>query len=1158
MKFPCLRILLFAVIALLTGIPALHALSPDFYAASSRLASGYWVKVSVTQSGMYCLTDQQLRQWGFSDPSRVKVYGYGARRLPERLDNSYIDDLPQTASEYIAGRGVVFYGEGPLSVTNTTSTAHRPVQNPFTVKGYYFLTADGSDERLVPAESTLSDPSAGSPARSVRFMVSHEQELESPGQAGHLLVGESFKFNKSQTFTLATPGADPDNTAARMEVSFIANTYSVPSQLTYTFNGTALPSSGGDRISVNSDHYAHGYEGVSNKSVTVDGPTATVGIDYACSGTVVKANLNYIAITYNRLLDVGNGGQMLFYGSSGNNGYSMAGGADGLRVWDVTSLTDISAMKLSQPDADGRRTWSLRRSGARLFAAWTPASQFMQATNEGVVRNQDLHAMASADMVIFTLPQWRTQANRLADFHRTFPGDTLTVAVLTPQEIYNEFSSGAPDAQAFRKLLKMLYDRRSVSEHPLRYALFMSRVTYDNRRLTPEVKSLDYPMLPAWFTDRGLHDNDSYTTDDIFSFLQDNSGTNTASDKLDIAVGRIPCTSASEAEAAVDKIERYTRKLDDGNWRNNFLITADDEDEAEHMIQAEKLWDFLSVADDGHTDLSKKIYIDEFPRVSNSTEDGRRLLFRALDEGALWWIYIGHANTTSLTAENFVNYTDLNNLYLRRFPVMYAATCNFLRWDSPTISGAEILFRNPNGGVAAVISAVRPVYIPNNGYLSAAFGRFFLARETDGRLLTFGEIYRRAKNDYRIYTKTDPLGRPAADSNKLRFVLMGDPAMRLAIPSNRVVIDKVAGKEVPVTPAKDAPCLMARQQTTMEGRVLNAAGDAVMTDFNGTVVATLYDAAQSVTTLGNGSAGVPFSFDKPQGDRLFIGNAKVTGGRFTLPVVMPSEVADNYRSAAINLYAYEEGTSSDLARKAVGVNRDFFVYGIDENARPDTVPPVIESFYLNHPSFRSGDTVNPNPTVIAEFSDDLSINLSSAGIGHSIALYLDNGEKSFADVADYFTPFVDGRNGGSIVYPIENLSDGPHSLRLRVWDTAPNSAEQTIDFWVTHKIAPQIYRVYTDCNPASEYANFYVSHDRPDAEVTVTVEVFDLMGRRLWGATKTGRSDMFESLPIKWDLTDYGGHRVGRGIYLYRATISDKVSGERCTTESQKLAVTAQ
>ena len=136
-----------------------------------------------------------------------------------------------------------------------------------------------------------------------------------------------------------------------------------------------------------------------------------------------------------------------------------------------------------------------------------------------------------------------------------------------------------------------------------------------------------------------------------------------------------------------------------------------------------------------------------------------------------------------------------------------------------------------------------------------------------------------------------------------------------------------------------------------------------------------------------------------------------------------------------------------------------------------------------------------------------------------MVLSLDNGNKTFSDVADYFTPYTDGTPGGTIAYPLENLAVGAHTLRLR--------------------------------------ANFYVTHDRPDRDLTVTIEVFDMMGRRLWQATQNGRSDMFQSMPITWDLTDFGGRRVGRGIYLYRATVSDDNSGDKTATEARRIAVTA-
>ncbi len=1138
------------VILAIAGTQQTTALSTDTYAEASRLASGRWVKISVDRSGIYLLTEQQLRQWGFSDPARVKVYGYGAMRLPERLDNTYIDDLPQTPSEHLPGKGVVFFGEGPVTSGNTTSKYFRPVQNPFTLLGYYFLT-DNDEERLIPQPDPASSPSATNPATVVPEMAYHEQELYSPGNAGFLMVGEDFKYTNSRTFDFYLPGIDT-SLPVYMEASFVAKTLSASSTITYTLDGTALPSSSGDRIPYTTDGEKHGEEGLSRKEFNVGGSHVKIGVTFTNSATVTSANLNYIALTYSRRLTLDEGNRE-FYASACSAGFSISGADSDTRVWNITNPLSATAMNLSTP-ASGVSTWSLQRTGSQRFAAWKPSGSFLQAAFVEEIRNQNLHSLPATDMVIFTVPMWKDQAERLANFHRNDAVDPLHVTVLTPQQVYNEFSSGSPDVQSFRKLLKMLYDRQASTDKPLRYALFMSRPVCDIRQVTDYGKSLGNTFLPAWFTDRGLYDNDSYSTDDIFGFLDDNSGTSTSSDKLRIAVGRIPSTSQADAKAAIDKIERYYSRMPKSNWKNNILVTADDEDNALHMNHAEWFSKYVAASNGGNEGFIKKLYIDQFERTSNVCEEARQVFYRYLDEGAMFWFYTGHANATSLTHENLVTYSDLNNLYLRHWPVVYAATCNFMRWDAPSISGAEILFKNPNGGVIAGISATRAVYIPNNGNLSAAMGRHLLERDADGNYMTLGEVYRRAKNDYMDETHKDSQGKPQpiprADANKLRYALMGDPALRLTIPSARIILDRIHQTDLPVDPDRELPCLMARQQTSVAGHVANNDG-SVMADFNGQVIATIYDAEQTITTQGyNLDNG--FNFEQ-QGGRLVVGNAKVENGKFTIPVNMPSEVTNNYRNAAISLYAYE-----DNGREAVGVNRDFYVYGTDFDAEPDLVPPSIDAFYLNHPSFVSGDEVNNSPMVIAEISDDRAINLSTAGIGHQMGLYLDNGNKTYSDVADYFTPYADGTPGGTIAYPLEGLAIGAHTLRLRVWDTAPNSAEATLDFFVAKEILPTIYDVYTDCNPASVEANFYVSHDRPDRDLTVTIEVFDMMGRRLWQATQQGRSDMFQSLPITWDLTDYGGHRVNRGIYLYRATVSDDNSGEKTATASRRLAVTAE
>lgn len=1138
-----------AALMALCCVASAYGLDLSTYATRSKLATGNWVKVSVTSGGMHCIPESALRSWGFSDPSKVKVYGYGARRLPEQLNETYADDLPQTPSEFVSGKGVYFYSEGPVSWVLQAQGYYRPAQSPFTLTGYYFLSDSDSEPRLAPGKSG----SPGKTATGVNVFydrVFHEQELVSPGEAGHLLLGEDFKYTPSQNFNFNLPGLVAD-LPTRVLVSFVCLSRMGPASLVFTANGQTLTSSVSDNIAKSSDKYRHGVEALSRKEIELTGSSLNFGITFKSNSTVALANLNYISVNYPRRLHMPSSRNLNFYlTSESSNRYGrLTGATSSTRIWDVTDPAAITRIDAALGDGEAR--WESSFAGkSRTYVAWEPGAECPAPEYVENVASQNLHGKSAPDMVIFTPGEWRSQAERLAKFHREDPVDKLDVLVLTPQQIYNEFSSGVPDAQAFRKLLKMFYDRGNAGQgKKLRYALFFSRPTYDNRRLTTTVRTqCDYPMLPAWFTDRGLHDNDSYTTDDIYAFLEDGSGSNTARDVLDIAVGRIPATSAAEAKNAVDKIFSYNNRSPRGIWKNTFLLTADDGDNAQHMEQADAMAGWIERSAPDADGFIKKVYIDEYELVGGKYPEARSKFYRYLDEGVLWWSFQGHADPASLTAEGLVTYTDLNQLYLKHWPIVYAATCDFMRWDSATTSGAEILFKNGSGGVIAAISAVRPVYITENGVLSEAFGRQVLSRNDKGLINTLGEVYRRAKNDYR-----DRDGKVVPNDNKLRYVLLGDPAMRMAMPSYKIVLDEIAGMPVEPIETTDNPVqLMARQQTTAKGRIVDASGRQ-LTDFNGVVSATLYDAQFSTTTLGHSEGdkeGKPYTFDQ-QGGRLYMGNATVKGGAFTLNVVMPAEVADNYRPAAFNMYAYSDG-----GLEAAGICRELYVYGTDPDAEPDTKAPSIESIYLNHPSFTNGQEVNSAPMLIATVTDDRSMNMSAAGVGHQMAAYLDGGDKTYNDVSDYFTPFSDGTPGGTINYPIENLAQGYHTLRLRVWDTGPNSTEATIDFVVAKHIAPTLYDVYTDVNPVSTQANFYISHDRPDRNLTVTIEVFDLMGRRMWQASETGRSDMFTSMPITWDLLDGGGRRVPRGIYVYRATISDEDSGEKTSTASRKLAVT--
>ncbi|MDE6326294.1 MAG: type IX secretion system sortase PorU, partial [Duncaniella sp.] len=660
---------------------------------------------------------------------------------------------------------------------------------------------------------------------------------------------------------------------------------------------------------------------------------------------------------------------------------------------------------------------------------------------------------------------------------------------------------------------------------------------FDHRRVTTQGQNQRYEHLPIWQTNTGHNVSSSYCSDDILAMMADGSGLNFGGDKLDIAVGRISARTADEARVFVDRLIKYCNAPIAGEWRNHVMLLADDQDSGTHMNQTETMFNNMQSYDSGLGMMYTKVYIDEF-EFSNSMYAGARdKMYRTLNNGVAWWNYIGHGGSTTLTADKQFETSDLYSLYLRHAPVFYAATCTFGRWDDVEQCGIEALTLEESGGAVAAISATRPVYISLNGVLSASLGLEAFARDENGRFRTVGEIINRAKN-----AMTND------DLNKRRYVLLGDPAMRLMVPENHAVLESIDGVEVT---DENQVTVSALQRPVFRGSIYDTGGRK-MTSFNGTVSLTLYDAEYSSTTRGRGTEkdpGAKVTFEQ-QGNRLYAGSGIVTGGEFAVTIPMPAEVSDNFRPAALNMYARAES-----GEEASGMNRDFYVYGFDDTAQPDTVPPTIDRIYINHESFRNGDAVNTTPTLIVSVSDDVGINLSNSGVGHQMAVSVD-GKLSYNNVAAYYTPAEDGSAGGTVIFPLGTLSNGHHELTFKVWDTSSNSSAAVIELNVVERQDPKILDAYYAHNPASVEANFYVSHNRPDAMLTVTVDILDLDGRLLWSDSNKGRADMFLSSPIHWDLCNSAGHRVPRGIYIYRVTVSSG-SGENSSI-SKRIAVTGQ
>lgn len=1128
------------------GSATARALDLGTYADTSVLAEGTWVKVAVATDGLYAISPAQLRAWGI-DPQRAVVRGYGGRRIPQALTRSnFVDDLPVAPCDYDERLGLVFFGAGSGEwKTTTTYDRYWFQQNDYTPAGYYYVGQLPEGETRAGLTEYDGTHLNGTPHTTFTERVQYERELTPvPGEAGPALLGEDFRYTTRRSFSFKLKGIAPDATIW-LRTSFVSNT-SAPGQLNFKVNGTGLEYNTSDRVAQKSSNqyvFANHTESTHTFDYDGKGEDMTVEMQFTGGGAVSGAWLNFMTVNYTRPLALPSEGYLIFSSPRRNLSFDGVAQLAGLRVWDVTNPVKPLSMKTA---AEGPAVqWCGLNMGnmAATYAVWSPAASLPAPVTVGTVANQNLHAHSDFDMVIVSPAAFAEQARRLADFHANGT-DSLRVAVVTPDEIYNEFSSGSADPGALRRYFKMLHDRSLLGDHPLRYVILFGRTTQDNRGITAGAPS--YPTIPSWMPEgvaASLSDNSGYCTDDVTAMLDDGSGSALTTSKLTIAIGRIPVTSLASARDVVDKLLQYATKSKKSAWKHRFMFLADDQDQGAHLTQTENLIKQYE-ASGGDRMLPRKVYLDSYTFVGDRYPDARAAMFRALEEGVVWWNFVGHANTSGWTHEHQLSYADINQLYLRHWPFIYAATCEFLRIDGSSVSGGELMFLQRNGGAVGMLSAVRPVYISNNGLLSSAMGRAMAMKDDKGRPLPPGEICRRAKNDIRNLNND----RVIADDNRLRYTFIGDPALPLALPAATVVVDSIKG--ISLADPEAQPTLAALERATVTGYIVDPMGQPVP-DFDGILTADIFDAEHTVTTNGRGDAGKVDNFEDI-GSRIFAGSTTVTGGRFRLDVAMPQEISQNFRPATMSLYAYADDSDDE----AIGLCRSFYVYGYDDSADPDTTPPAIESFVLNHEDFRSGDAVNPSPILLARLSDDVGINVSSAGIGHQMTAIID-GTLTYTDLSDYYTPSPDGTPSGTLAYPFENLQPGSHTLTLRVWDTSGNVGEATVDFTVVEGMAPKLYEVYSDANPASTVANFYLTHNQPETNATVTVTVYNLVGTPIWSGQASGRSEMFTTVPVSWDLTDTAGRRVARGIYLYRATISTD-GGNTYETASRRLAVTAQ
>ena len=1109
-------------------ISSSYAFTSSYYTSNSKLSTGKWVKIKVSQIGMHEISFEQLKAWGFSDPTKVCVYGYGGASLTKNtFESSFPDDIP-AQPVYYGDNKIIFYGEPDLKVNLGGSESKIDVlRNMYSTSGYYFLSDVAPNASAIPSSSTynLSNILSREYHNNIVYI---ENEIENPGMAStfffdrSLLEGpKSYTFNAPKPYICDVASTFKYSYAAKVPTYASLNVeFDYPDSLiTKENHRTVTPGSLGSQYYYTSDG------DIQFKINDTTKTSYTFNISFPSSANASYAAIDNAYMIYRRQNNFEGESQMRmnFYQVNQNTNFIISNSNQNLQVWNVTNPLKIfpHATKYNETSKNSigtfDKSYTYSTTGNPCLIAFDPTKTMYQVEYVGNISNQNLHGERTPNMLIITNNLCQPYAEQVAQAHRDYQG--LEVLVVNQSQIFNEYSSGTPSAMAYRRFIKMFYDR---NKSKFKYLLLFGEGSWDNRGivLPKEDRLLTYQTE---IIEDARSAAKAFCSDSYFGMLNDNYDPEYIyNNEVHIGIGRIPAQTALKAQAAANKIVKYLQTPPTCAAFNRAVFLADEGDSYGHILQQEENIDSV-LAISPSTTCTRAFSTIYFSEEKNAPE-ARDRITQALYQGQGFFSYAGHGGETSFSAKKIWSVNAINETKYSHAPIAMFATCDAFAFDRRDGGLAEASLYNENGGFIAVVAACRTVYMQFNQYINRAFTcELFKANENE----LVGDVFRRARNRAATEIIDRTLG-----VNTLCYNLAGDPAIPLYKPNLNVTTTSINNVEV-----KDSSTyqISPLSKNLFVGQITDKNGN-IQESFNGSITLSLYDGPNlySSYTKDKTTYVVPYdSIISVPSDKLnpYHSNdsieilldenllteitVPVTNGKFEANLI--AQVPQ--KSNSINRLSYF-AISNDKKDRAIG---SFNLLSIDkyneETAIKDNIAPIIEQCYINDPSFQNGDILNSDFTFYALIAaDESGLNNSNSTIGLTTTLSLD-GKKSFPFASASMTSYADGST--SITFPISNVEDGQHTLTLSVADNAGNRTNHTISFVVINRAAQVVLSVAEI--PARTEATFSISHNFLE-EPSGRLVIEDHNGNTIFSKNNC-------SFPYTWNLKDSNGNTIADGNY---------------------------
>ena len=1119
---------------------------------SSVLRSGQWYQFFINDTGIHKIDKDFLNDLGLNtnniDPRKIKIFSSSGGMLTMQNSENFDIDPIENAIKIVGQEDgvfnsddyILFYGIGPNSYNQESDTN----LNLYEDKISYFLNISNENGLRL---NEFIEPSGNSDLN-IDFYTNYqfyENDQYNLAQIGRRWFGDRFDFENIKNYQFDLDDLITD-LPVRVKI-YAAATSEINTSMSIDINNSQVSTmvfgSIGDPILASGSNYS--------SDIDVNSSEINITLDYNNNGNPSSsAYLDYISIQGTSMLNF-NGGQLTFenkniFSQPEIVTYEISNAQIIDHIWDVSNIANISEVPFSESN---NISFKSNFSDANRFIAFDNES-YIEPLIEGeiLLNNQNLkediflnnqNVTEPVDYIIIARSDMIFQAERLAQINRD--NNNLNVQVVDVQHIYNEFSSGNQDISEIRNFVRYVYSNQS-NENALKYICLFGDASFDYK----DRISSNTNIIPSWYSLNSFSLSSSYVSDDFFGMMDFNEGLMSSSNKLDIAVGRILADSNDRAVDLVDKIESYYSQDSFDDWRNKLIVISDDVDEPwENIIQStsNNIADLIS--ENKPFFNTKKILSDAYNQETSSGGERypevKNQIINGMKQGALVINYFGHGGEDGIARERIFDKIDASEVINEnKLNCFVSVTCEFTKFDNPNRDTAgEFLYWNKKGGSIALITTTRQIFVSVGVEFNLTLEDYLFSLNSDS-YTSMAEALR--------LTKIDP---SISNSDQRRLVFfIGDPAMKLSIPKPDIKMTQI--NDIPITDFNSS--MRGLDLINIKGEVQGNNG-LIIDSYQGELTATIYDKEIQRSTLGNDGTtdnlGNPIILDyNTLGEVLFRGQSTVSDGSFEFNFVVPKDVGMQVDYGKFSFYAKENNNLTDKN----GYDLSVLIGGINENAEEDNIGPEIDLF-MNDESFVSGGITNENPNLIVKLFDTNGINTSS-GVGHDITAVIDNNESNSFRLNEYYLANIDDYQNGTVNFPLNNLSPGPHTLSLKAWDVYNNSSESEIDFIVFDENQDLIIdNLLNYPNPFINYTEFWFNHNS-STNLDVTIQIFTISGRlvkTISGITESSAGSNF-SRDFSWDGRDDFGDKVAKGVYVYKVSVRSQ-SLDKQVSKIEKLVI---